>query len=196
MKGQKIKQIATKGDFVLALSEEGELFGWGNNEYNQLSMSLGSATSSEITQIGVSRHLKLPSVIKRPLISIAASGTHCLAIDANYQVWVWGHGLLGRGPKCEQLSRPERIPATLFGICPEIPHSMDKQPVKVYCGLNSSAVLLNDGNLFMWGKNKYGNLGLNDDLDAFIPLRVSIPARVVEIDCGPDQTFAICRTNL
>jgi alpha-tubulin suppressor-like RCC1 family protein len=33
--GLKIKQIATKGDFVLAIDESGELFGWGNNEVIQ-----------------------------------------------------------------------------------------------------------------------------------------------------------------
>lgn len=177
----------------MALSNEGELFGWGNNEYAQLSMS--GHSSSEMAQIGVARHLKLPARVKLPLTSVAASGTHCLAIDAEKRVWVWGHGLLGRGPKCDLLVEPESIPAALFGVYPEIEHTLSKHPVRAFCGLNSSAVLLDDGNLFMWGRNKYGNLGLGEKIDIHMPLRVNIPARVHEIDCGPDQTFAICRTN-
>lgn len=177
---------------MLALSEQGELFGWGNNEYAQLNMT-GLA---DVTQIGLPRHLKLPNSVKRPIMNAAASGTHCLVIDADHRVWVWGYGLLGRGPKCVQLTQPEFIPPALLGIYEEIEQTLDKQAVKVYCGLNSSAVLLNDGNLFMWGKNKHGSLGLGDKSDVYMPLRVNIPARVVDLDCGPDQTFAIGRTNI
>lgn len=191
LEGNVIKQIATKGDFVLALSEKGELFGWGNNEYGQLSMS-----GSNEVQIGIPRHLKLPTAIQRPIRSVAASGTHCLVVDNSFNVWVWGYGLLGRGPKCEQTNVPLPLPNTLFGVYSEIEHTQSKQAISVRCGLNSSAVILNDGSLFMWGKNKYGNLGTGEKIDAFIPLRVNLPARVSSIDCGPDQTFAICRTNL
>lgn len=182
---------------MLALSEtDGELFGWGNNEYAQLSMSYASASSPDITQIGVARHIKLPANVKRPLVSVAASGTHCMVIDADHRVWVWGHGLLGRGPKCDLLTRPEPIPDTLFGVYAEIEHTLAKKPTRVVCGLNSSGVLLNDGNLFMWGRNKYGNLGLGERVhSSYMPLRVNIPARVYDLDCGPDQTLAICRTN-
>ena len=77
---------------MLALDSNGELFGWGNNEYKQLSM-----TGSNEPQIGVSKHLKLPSHVKKPILSIAASGTHCLVIDADKKVWCWGYGLLGKG---------------------------------------------------------------------------------------------------
>ena len=189
--GNKIVELATKGDFVLALSDKGDLFGWGNNEYKQLAM-----TGRSDPQIGVPLALNLPNYIKRPIRSIAASGTHCLIIDDDRQVWVWGFGLLGKGPKHDEMSLPSKIPDTLFGRYPEIEHSLDKYPIKVNCGLNSSTVTLNDGTLYIWGKNKYGNLGTGDDEDAYFPLRVNIPASVNKLDCGPDQTLAICKTFL
>ena len=34
IEGTKIISLATKGDFVLALDSAGEIYGWGNNEYN------------------------------------------------------------------------------------------------------------------------------------------------------------------
>lgn len=187
--------MATKGDFVLALSDEGELFGWGNNEYGQLSM-IGADETTTTTQIGVARHLNLPAHVRRPVLSVAASGTHALVVDAEHTVWTWGYGMLGCGPRVEQSAAPLRLSSALFGIYDEIANTLDKRAVRVYCGLNSSGVVLNDGSLFMWGKNRYGNLGLGEKHDAFMPLRVNIPARVCDLDCGPDQTFAICRTNL
>lgn len=192
LRGVKAKKISTKGDFVLALSEEGEVFGWGNNEYKQLSMS-----GTDEPQIGVSRHLKMPSYVKTPILDVAASGTKCILIDAEHNVWVWGYGLLGKGPKCEESSVPTQISNTLFGAYKEIESTLSKRAVSVHCGLYSSAVLLNDGNLFMWGRNKYGNIGIGEKMEAVhMPLRINLPGRVKTLDCGPDQTFAICKINL
>lgn len=176
---------------MLALSQDGEVFGWGNNEYKQLSM----CGSSE-PQIGLPRHLNLPRSIKRPIKDIAAGGTSCLILDSNNQVWTWGYGLLGKGPKCQETGEPQSIPSTLFDMYEEIQHTMNKKVVSVNSGLFSSAVTLDDGTLYMWGKNRYGNLGTGDKQDAFMPLRVNIPARVEQIDCGPDHTFAICKANV
>ena len=188
LQGSKIVQLATKGDFVLALSDKGEIFGWGNNEYNQLTMC-----GSKEPQIGIPRHLKLPAYIKLPIVSVAAAGTHCLLLDSNNQVWTWGYGLLGRGPKCEESIEPLMVPETLFGRYKDLEHSTKRRIMSINCGLNCSAVLLDDGSLYMWGKNKYGSLGIGEKKDAYFPLRVSVPASVQSIDCGPDQTFTICK---
>ena len=191
IQGVKIKEIATKCDFVLALDTQGELYGWGNNEYKQLAMC-----GSTEPQIGVARHLNLPNYIKKPILKIAASGTHCMLIDSDKKVWVWGFGLLGKGPKCDEAIEPQQIPDTLFGKYSEISHTMERQPISVNCGLNSSAVTLDDGSLYMWGKNKYGNLGTGDELDYYLPIRINIPASVKKIDCGPDHTLVIAKTYI
>ena len=113
-------------------------------------------TGIDEPQVGVPRVFKLPSYIKTPILSIAASGTHCLIIDSNKKVWVWGFGLLGLGPKHEELVKPTQIPDPLFGRYPEIEHSLSRFPLFVKCGLNASAVTLDDGSIYMWGKNRYG----------------------------------------
>jgi len=54
-------------------------------------------SGSKEPQIGIACRLKLPSYIKKPVQKIAASGTHCMLIDSDKKVWVWGYGLLGKG---------------------------------------------------------------------------------------------------
>jgi RCC1-like G exchanging factor-like protein len=184
----KIIKVATKGDFCLALSESGEVFGWGNNEYKQLQMS-----GITEPQILFSRHLKLPSYVTRPIIDIACSGTHCLVIDKNHRVWTWGFGLLGKGPKTDESVEPIEIPETLFGKYKELPDTLKRKAQAVRCGLNTSAVIMDDGTLYMWGKNNYGQLGTGDTNDVYFPLRVNIPASIRSIDCGADTTFSICK---
>ncbi len=187
--GVELKKIATKGDFVLALSVDGEVYGWGNNEYKQLSM-----TGLSEPQIGETRLLKLPKYVERPVLDIACSGTHCVLLDAQRRLWVWGFGLLGRGPKCDESIEPLIIPQTLFGVYKDLPHTMTKRISSIFCGLNSSAVIMDDGCLYMWGKNRYGTLGTGDKNDVYFPIKVHIPAHARLIDIGADQTFAICRS--
>ena len=189
IKGVKIRKLSTKGDFVLAISESGELFGWGNNEYKQLYMS-----GITDPQIGSSRHLKLPSFIKYPILDVATSGTHCMILDANRRVWTWGFGLLGRGPVCEDSKEPLEIPEKLLGKYEEIPETLNRNVKFIHCGLNSSAICMDDGSLYMWGKNNYGIIASGDLNDIYFPLRVNIPAQVREIDFGVDHAFAICKS--
>lgn len=189
IQGVKITHLATKGDFVLALSKDGELFGWGNNEYKQLLM-----TGIQEPQIGVPRHVKLPQYVKLPILSASCSGTHCIIVDGNGQVWVWGFGLLGRGPKCEESKEPLEIPDRLLGKYQELPHTQNKKVSFVQCGLNCSTIVMDDGSLYMWGKNSYGTIGVGENNDIYFPLRVNIPAQVRLLDCGADQVFAICKS--
>ena len=39
----------------------------------------------------------------------------------------------------------------------------------IFAGPDSSAVLYEDGSLYLWGKNAHGTLGLDDDADRFAP---------------------------
>jgi len=43
----------------------------------------------------------------------------------------------------------------------------------IACGEAHSACVSDTGELFMWGTGSYGRLGLGDELDYFIPTRVS-----------------------
>ena len=187
--GVKIKKLSTKGDFVLALSDNGELFGWGNNEYKQLYMS-----GISDPQIGVSRHLNLPAYVKRPILDVACSGTHCMVLDSNRHVWVWGFGLLGRGPICEECIEPSEIPNQLLGIYTELKDTLNRNVNFIHCGLNCSAIVMNDGSLYMWGKNSYGVVASGNLEDVYFPLRVNIPAQVLKIDIGADQAFSVCKS--
>lgn len=58
------------------LSEKGDVFGWGNSEYQQL-----NSVTDEM-QIHTSRKLSFPGLKK--VIDIASAGTMCLLLDGVY----------------------------------------------------------------------------------------------------------------
>lgn len=84
-------------------------------------------------------------------------------------VFVWGFGLLGLGPKVGKSSKPIQIPRTLFGENEFMPHT---KVTGLSSGLYHLAAITNLGQLYMWGRNKGGCLGLGHINDQFFPLKV------------------------
>ena len=69
------------------------------------------------------------------VIDIAAGASICMVLNENRDVFVWGFGILGKGPKLEHSYKPVLIPHVLFG---KNEFSPDVYPDKIYCGLNRS----------------------------------------------------------
>ncbi|XP_044904142.1 RCC1-like G exchanging factor-like protein isoform X3 [Felis catus] len=131
--GVHVVQLATYGDCCLAVSAEGGLFGWGNSEYLQL------ASVTDSTQVNVPRCLPFSGVGR--VKQAACGGTGCAVLNGEGHVFVWGYGILGKGPNLVETALPEMIPPTLFGLTefnPEVQVSL------IRCGLSHFAALTSD----------------------------------------------------
>lgn len=82
------------------------------------------------------------------------------------------------------------IPPTLFGRNELNPNS---KVTSIFCGPNCMAAMNDQSDLFAWGKNKYGSLGLGHENDQHFPLKVSIAAQPFKLSCGFDHSVAYCR---
>ncbi|XP_050432299.1 RCC1-like G exchanging factor-like protein [Adelges cooleyi] len=182
IKCENIVKIVSSADCVLALNDKGEVFGWGNSEYGQLFLN------SDTYQVNTPRALSLKDTVGK-VTDIGASGSACIALNDEGTVFVWGFGILGKGPEFKQSSEPSPIPPTLFGRNQFNPNSTVKS---VYGSLFHMAAITNEGNLYTWGKNKWGQLGLGHVKDQYFPLKVSIGAVVKRVSCGADHMAALC----
>lgn len=63
--------------YILFVEDRGELFGWGNSEYDQLSVVTG-----DNIQLSVPRRLPFESIIGKAKRS-AAAGSMCAVINGN-----------------------------------------------------------------------------------------------------------------
>uniref|UniRef100_A0A2K6PSP2 RCC1-like G exchanging factor-like protein n=1 Tax=Rhinopithecus roxellana TaxID=61622 RepID=A0A2K6PSP2_RHIRO len=171
--GVNIVQVTTYGDCCLAVSADGGVFGWGNSEYLQL------ASVTDSTQVNVPRCLHFSGVGK--VRQAACGGTGCAVLNGEGHVFVWGYGILGKGPNLVESAVPEMIPPSLFGSTefnPEI------QVSRIRCGLSHFAALTNKGELFVWGKNIRGCLGIGRLEDQYFPWRAPAPSASTKIT-GP-----------
>ncbi|XP_045316943.1 RCC1-like G exchanging factor-like protein isoform X3 [Leopardus geoffroyi] len=181
--GVHVVQLATYGDCCLAVSAEGGLFGWGNSEYLQL------ASVTDSTQVNVPRCLPFSGVGR--VKQAACGGTGCAVLNGEGHVFVWGYGILGKGPNLVETAFPEMIPPTLFGLTefnPEVQVSL------IRCGLSHFAALTNRGELFVWGKNIRGCLGIGRLEDQYFPWRVTMPGEPVDVACGVDHMVTLAKS--
>ncbi|XP_023349229.1 RCC1-like G exchanging factor-like protein [Eurytemora carolleeae] len=174
-----MRKISCRADCVLALNDKGEVFGWGNSEYSQFRMI------TEEQQLHTPTHIPLGiGKVK----DIASGGTICLALNEDGDVYVWGYGILGKGPNLNTAIKPEKIPPALFGISPFSP---DIKITSLHAGLGHQAVVNSSGDLYIWGQNRERCLGLGEHGNQFFPLKIAIPGRVKEVSLGVDHSAVI-----
>ncbi|XP_070533200.1 RCC1-like G exchanging factor-like protein isoform X2 [Ptychodera flava] len=181
---EKIIKVTSFADCCLALSEKGKVFGWGNSEYNQLS------SVTEETQVCTPTHLPL-KVGK--VVDIATGGTICAVLNEFGEVFVWGYGILGKGPNLRESKIPEKIPPSLFG---KSQYNKEISVTKITCGLHHFAAVNSLGELFTWGRNESGCLGLGHRKDQFFPMKVHVPGEVTNVACGVDHTVVTAKTYI
>lgn len=184
IEGVKVSKVSSSADTVLALDNEGNVFGWGNSEYSQFRV----LANNDSEQFYEPRHLKMKQIPGK-IVDVAAGGTICAILNDRGQVFVWGFGILGQGPNVDHSSKPTLIPETLFGMNVYNP---EVKVVKIHAGLSHFAAITNQGDLLTWGKNRASSLGFPHGRDQFFPMRVNMnQANVKKVALGVDHTCAI-----
>ena len=106
------------------------------------------------------------------------SGGHCMALDENGQLWTWGqngvgqlgHGAINSNLNTTDASFPNAIPKTAFNVGAI---TTGQNVVAMWaCGHANQAwsmAVTADGNLWVWGYNGSGQLGLGNTTSYFTP---------------------------
>uniref|UniRef100_A0A8C9WK70 HECT and RLD domain containing E3 ubiquitin protein ligase 4 n=1 Tax=Scleropages formosus TaxID=113540 RepID=A0A8C9WK70_SCLFO len=176
---QNIVAVCCGEAHTLALNDKGQVFAWGMTSDGQLGLPM----AEECTR--VPRNIKSLSEVQ--IVQVACGYRHSHALSRGGSVFSWGqnkHGQLGLGNDCKNVFSPKVI-QSLQGI----------PFVQISTGGAHSFALTMSGAVFGWGRNKFGQLGLNDTNDRYFPtlLKSLRSQRVVYISCGEDHTAALTK---
>jgi len=121
-------------------------------------------------------------------VAVNSGGKHCLALSSDGDVFSWGEGddgKLGHDTK-NSCDRP-RVIEGLRG----------KDIVDISCGGAHSAAITSTGELYTWGKGRYGRLGHGDSDDQMKPKLVEalLGYRVIDVACGSGDAQTLCITD-
>ncbi|RBP99879.1 hypothetical protein CRD59_02275, partial [Bifidobacterium xylocopae] len=132
-------RIAAGGDFSAAINSDGDVYAWGANDYGQL----GNGT----TVSGTPGRVDLPS--GEAASAIAAGDEHMLAITTSGHLYAWGDNTQG------QLG----INSTSNIVYPwAVTLPASATAVNMAAGVNHTLATSNDGRIYAWGGNAYGQL--------------------------------------
>jgi alpha-tubulin suppressor-like RCC1 family protein len=157
-------------EHVLALTPSGEVYAWGWNAYGQV--GLGTAAST----------VPNPSVVLSNVVDIGAGHYSSFAVTGDGSVWSWGRndtGQLGDGTTTNR-----RLPVRVAGL---VGHTI----VDVAGGRNHAIALAEDGTVYTWGSNRYGQLGDGTFQAHHVAEQVPGLVDAVRIFAGRDHSMAV-----
>lgn len=117
-------------------------------------------------------------------------GSHHSGLIYGDETYIWGlgaHGELGLSSTCHHKYLPEKLPLqNAINICCGAYHTI---------ALVRSAYLNTSNDIYVWGKNNHGQLGLGITITHSVtPHKLSLP-NVIAIDCGKHYAVALTKLN-
>jgi len=182
LRPKSIETLALGGFHSAALSDSGDVYGWGDGRHGALGVEL-SAGDAE---------LRLPARIQglgggiNSVTVLSCGVRHSLALTAEGELFAWGDGALG------QLGHGDASKAFL----PRRVTSLKGYKV-VHCaaGEEHSICCSSDGVLFAWGSGSFGKLGLGALHDAPTPKEVALGGKgrqAKQVACGFAHSLCLC----
>jgi alpha-tubulin suppressor-like RCC1 family protein len=173
--------------FILAL-KDGRCVSWGKNDMGQL--GLGSEKGGQSQRENRDRP-KLANILSDAggVVQICAGSQHVVALARNGSLYVWGanrQGQLGDGQ---------------INSCPvpkDLPQLRHRPIVSITCGESHTLAMTVGGNVYSWGENSQGQLGLGDTTRRLRPelIRSLRASRVSRIAAGKSHSAAISPSGL
>jgi len=166
-------KVSSSGTHNIALKKDSSLWVWGINNYKEL-LDSSETIISDPNQIGK----------WGKWIDIASGAFHSIALDESGDVWTWGRNNSGQLGNGEFSSFNISVPTKIQNI---------SEVKQVVAGFSHSMALKNDGTVWAWGANYFGQLGFgfNDYANRNLPHQVDMDDSVVKIRAGGYAGFAI-----
>lgn len=158
MHAKDIVMIATGANYTVALDVDGNVYGWGQNNYGQLGNNSTGNSSIPVSVV-------TSGVLSGKHVSaIGAGGAHTLAATREGGVYSWGYN--NSGQLGNNTSTDSRIPVTVTtgGVV----------FTALGAGSNYSVGLSNNGDIYTWGDNSFGQLGSGNLTQRYVPTIISV----------------------
>jgi alpha-tubulin suppressor-like RCC1 family protein len=181
--GVTITQIAAGGEFALALSSAGKVYGWGDDSVGQLGDAPGGSSN---VPVAVSAGA-MPA--GTTITQIVAGEDFALALSSTGKVYGWGNdsnGQLGDGGS----GAPNAPVALAAGVIPA-----GTRITQLAAGDGFALALSSTGKLYAWGDGAQGQLG-DGTTSSSVPVAVAagaIPAgaKIIQITANSVTAMAL-----
>lgn len=160
-----VKEVSAGGFHTLVLTLDGEVYAWGSNNEFQIGDVNAQNITDDAGNILGKRVNKPQLIVESGVISVSAGGNHSLYLNNKGEVFAWGNNKSGELGDGSLISRG--LPTIIAGL---------ENIVKIDAGYahniavseivpDSKEKIANYQNLFVWGSDSDGQLGLGAIVD-------------------------------
>ena len=160
LKGKNIVKVQSEGYTMIALDSDGKVYTWGDNSDGQLGDGTGGEYGDYSNEPICISDLSESELKGKNIVKVQSDGYTMTALDSEGKVYTWGEnyeGQLGNGTDGNNSNKPICISDiegnTLNG----------KNIVEIQIDDYTIIALDNEGKVYMWGRNNYGQLGNGTD---------------------------------
>ena len=181
-----IRSVSSGGFHTVAMTiKSNKCYVWGYNYQGQLGLGDNKTygTPIELSLINV-LSISCGRFHTVALVSLCESESGFISSNEN-QIYIWGDntfGQLGLGDNDDR----------------NIPHKLNLCNhciISVSCGCMHTMALTINGILYSWGSNCYGQLGLGNFDDQYLPQQISLQESIISISCGPSHTCILTKNG-
>ncbi|MFC7337592.1 hypothetical protein ACFQY0_10420 [Haloferula chungangensis] len=181
--------VSAGGDFDLALTSEGEIYGWGAGDSYQLGTN-GQYHADPV-------RIDPGEIGTTPVVAIAAGNRHGAALTQDGVVFSWGsasEGALGNGGGPPSFGSPLPTPVDTSGVL------ADKFITAIAATDSRSMAVSSEGEVFGWGRNWAGELGNGTTTLSWVPVAVDTNGvlagkAVASLSLSDSHTMALTTTG-
>ncbi|MCL2149493.1 MAG: hypothetical protein FWH51_00975 [Dehalococcoidia bacterium] len=175
---------------TVALKDDGTVWAWGANNHGQLG---NNSTADSLTPVQVVDPDDITGFLA-DIAAISAGGLYTVALKADGTVWTWGansDGQLGNDSSADSWI-PDQVREPWGGV------NYLTEIIAISAGYAHTIVLKEDGTVWAWGQNYYGQLGDGTTTSSSTPVQVINPMDVtgfltdiVAVSAGYYHTVAL-----
>ena len=165
--------IVATSEGTISLSNNGDMYSWGMQTYGELAHEPSMLdTPTKVTTVS-------------NIVAFACGSNHTVCLDADGNIFTCGDGRFGQ-LGFVVIDNPFYCTNTLQKV--KIPTIK-----QVSCGLNFTVCLADNGDLYSFGCNDCGQLGLGNTENYFSPKKIETITDIQFVECG--STFSFCKSN-
>ena len=169
--GGETHAIAAGIAHTCAITPEGGVRCWGNNNFGQLGDGTNTGSNVPVNVLGISGGT-----------TIVAGGNHTCVLSGS-DVWCWGQnsqGQLGDGTTTNR----------------NIPVKVLSNAADITAGLDYTCAIMVYGQVMCWGNNDQGQLANGTKTDSAIPTLAALITGISNVDAGQNKSCGLTGSGL
>ncbi|XP_025261700.1 uncharacterized protein LOC105248381 isoform X2 [Camponotus floridanus] len=197
--GKNIKTFAQRYSFILALTEEGEVY------FSEIANKCSNSKTSDVFTF-----IRVVDLSDKHIVDIGCGQDHDLALTSDGKVYEWGKknweeeyskqryfddsDWKENYDSEENNSQDDNKNAAYFSVPWQVKHELEKKKVVlIVCGLTFNIVVTDENRIYGWGDNKRGQISIVRQQKYYKRPReiIKISDKIVKIVCGRAHVLAL-----